>query len=372
MIYLDNAATTLPKPESVGLAMQKALSECGNSGRSGHQASLASADALFSCREKICKLFGQDDPEKVVFTFNATHALNIAIHGFMSHGGHCLISGYEHNSVIRPLHALADKGVEYTPIQTPLFHPELFLEEFEKKIQKGTVCAICTHVSNVFGYILPISEINEICFQHGIPLIIDASQSAGCLELNLKLLPAAAAICAPGHKGLYGPQGTGVLILNDYTQLPCLMQGGTGSRSSSFEQPDFLPDRHEIGTQNVHGIAGLSAGIDSVLSRGLESIFNKERELIDYATKELSSFDRFRVFSGTSQSGVLSFVDDTYSADEIAEFLAENGIAVRGGLHCSPMAHQTVGTVNGSVRISVSDFNHFSDIDALIKTLRKF
>lgn len=371
MIYLDNAATTLQKPKSVGESVLKAMSECGNAGRSGHRAALRSAEVLYNCREKICRLFGQDNPEQVVFTQNTTHALNLAIKGMMQDGGHCVISGYEHNSVVRPLYAMRHQGVTYSAVQTPLFEPELFLEAFEKAITPQTVCAVCTHISNAFGYILPIAEIDQICNQHGIPLIIDAAQSAGNFPWNKNELRAVVAICAPGHKGLYGPQGTGFLVCRDGFRGKCLLQGGTGSRSSHFEQPEFLPDQLEAGTQNIHGIAGLSAGIEYVMRRGEMEIFQHEQELISCAIQELQKMKRFRVFFGEQQGGVLAFVDDSISTDTIAEYLSEHEVAVRGGLHCAPLAHQTVGTRDGCVRISVSDFNSFKEIEVLCECLKK-
>lgn len=371
MIYLDNAATTLPKPKNVGERMIKALAECGNAGRGGHHAAGKSADILFECREKICRLFGQDNPEQVVFTQNTTHALNLAIKGMLQDGGHCVISGYEHNSVVRPLYAMQKQGVTYTAIQTPLFEPELFLRAFEKAITPKTVCAVCTHISNVFGYVLPVLEVDRICSQYGIPLIIDAAQSAGSYPISKMSFKAAVAICAPGHKGLYGPQGTGFLACREGFRSKSILEGGTGSRSSHLEQPEFLPDQLESGTQNVHGIAGLCAGIDYVLERGETEILKHEQELITYAAEELQKNRRFRVFAGDEQGGVLAFVDDTVDAETITEYLGVYEIAVRGGLHCAPLAHQTAGTRDGCVRISVSDFNSFDDINRLCERLKK-
>lgn len=371
MIYLDNAATTLQKPIGVYEAIEDALSECGNAGRGGHAAAMKSADVLYNCRELLGQMFGQDNPEQVVFTLNTTHALNLAIKSAMRGGGHCIISGYEHNSVVRPLRAMQENGVTFSAVQTPLFDQGSFLEEFEKAIRSDTVCAVCTHISNVFGYILPIEEVDRICAKHGIQLIVDAAQSAGCLPIDFEKFSALKALCIPGHKGLYGPQGTGALICGDGMKFHSLLEGGTGSNSLSLEQPDFLPDMLEAGTQNVHGLAGLKAGMEYVLSCGETEILRHERELISFAAKELEKIQRFRVFHGRGQAGVLAFTDDRLSSEEITEFLGENGIAVRGGLHCSPLAHQTVGTVSGCVRISVSSFNTFREIEVLCEVLKK-
>ncbi len=371
MIYLDNAATTLPKPSSVTDAVMRAHEFCGNAGRGWHDAAKFSSDVLFSCREAAGELFGQPNSEQIVFTQNTTHALNIAIFGLMHRGGHCLISGYEHNSVIRPLNALQEHGLTYTPIQTPLFEQEAFLKAFRESISADTKYAVCTHASNVFGYILPIREIDEICYENGIELIIDAAQSAGALPLKLCDLKATVCICAPGHKGLYGPQGTGLLICRNGENLRPLLFGGTGSASKSRLQPEFMPDRHESGTQNIHGIAGLKAGVEYVLEKGEQSILKRERDLICSAAEEIEKIEGFRVFFGEAQVGVLGFVNNCLSPETIAEYLGEHGIAVRSGFHCSALAHETVGTALGCVRISVSDFNTFDEIEMLVNTLKK-
>jgi len=371
VIYLDNAATTLVKPPSVTQAISKAVSSCGNAGRGAHSAAISASDVLFSCRETVGKLFGQPDTDQIVFTQNTTHALNIAIFGMMHRGGHCVISGYEHNSVVRPLCALRENGVTYSVVRSPLFEQEQFLEKFVSNIRPETKYAVCTHVSNVFGFVLPIEEIDEICWKKGIRLVVDAAQSAGSIPIKLSRLKATVCICAPGHKGLYGPQGTGILICRDGAQLKPLFYGGTGSASKTLAQPDFMPDRHESGTQNIHGIAGLEAGIAYVLERGEASIFAKEKELIQYAAERLGSKDGIKLFFGESQSGVLSFLSDRFSPETIVDFLGENQIAVRGGLHCAPLAHETLGTADGCVRISVSDFNSMHDIDVLADVLEK-
>ena len=371
MIYLDNAATTLLKPPAVLQAMLEAFATCGNAGRGGHIASMSASDLLYSCRETAGALFGQRETEQIVFAQNTTHALNIAIFGLMYCGGHCLISGYEHNSVVRPLRALESRKVTYSVIRSPLFEPEEFLNQFEKSIRKDTRFAVCTHVSNVFGYILPIREIDEICAEHGISLVIDAAQSAGCIPLKLCDLKATVCICVPGHKGLYGPQGTGLLVCRDGAALRPLIYGGTGSVSKSTVQPDFMPDRHESGTQNIHGLAGLNAGMEYILGRGEDSVLKHELELIRYAAELLGTVDGIKLFSGDAQAGVLSFVSDRFSPEKIAEYLSENQVAVRGGLHCSPLAHETVGTLDGCVRISVSDFTSQTEIETLVRLLKR-
>lgn len=372
MIYLDNAATTMIKPERVEDAVRDAMKHAANAGRGGHSAAMYAADILFSCREAAAGLFGAGSAENVVFTQNATHALNIAIQGLMRKGGHCVISGYEHNSVVRPLAELSEAGVSYTVARAPLFEQEAMLDAFRASIRAGTRAAVTTHVSNVFGYILPIEEMDAICFEKGIPLVIDAAQSAGSIDVKLSDLRATSFLCMPGHKGLYGPQGTGLLICRDGTEIPPLMQGGTGSLSYEASQPNFLPDRHESGTQNIHGVAGLLEGIKFVCEE--KELYTKERELLDQAAVELSAIPGVTVYYDHGrgvQSGVLSFNLAGRAADDVAYELGQVDIAVRGGLHCSPLAHETVGTRRGTVRVSFSAFNTAADITALRDAVMK-
>ncbi len=367
MIYLDNAATTLYKPPEVGAAVLDAMRTCANAGRGGHSAAMVAADKLYECREAAAELFGFDRAEQAVFTFNTTHSLNIAIKGIMSNGGHCVISGFEHNSVVRPLKAMEKLGVSYTVAYSRLFDAEDTLRAIKNAVREDTVCVVCTHVSNVFGYILPIKEIDEFCNEKGIALIIDAAQSAGTVPIKLNEFKAVKCICVPGHKGLYGPQGTGLLLINDNTSIPSLMQGGTGSMSGKPEQPDFLPDMHESGTQNIHGIAGLCEGIRYILKVGVDKIAEYERGLILKAKGYLSQIPRIKMYASDDaalQNGVLSFNVEGKSSEDIASKLAEKGIAVRAGLHCAPIAHKSAGTKYGTVRISVSWFNNEEEISA--------
>ncbi len=373
MIYLDNAATTMNKPAQVRRAMLEAFDNCTNAGRGGYRGSLAASERIFSAREIAAELFGCSDPGQIVFTSNATHSLNIAIKGIVTHGD-CVISGYEHNSVVRPLVSMRKFGVTYSVAGARLFDSEELVSEFSKKINRNTSCAVCTHESNVFGYILPIKEIDDLCFKKGIPLIIDASQSAGSISIKLSELRATVCICAPGHKGLYGPQGTGILICRAGENINSLIDGGTGSASGKLEQPEFMPDRHESGTQNTPGIAGLAAGMKYVIRRTPEKIMKHERELIRYAVDELRKIPGIRVYAAKEaddQGGVLSFVSDKVYVEDMVYKLSKRDIAVRGGMHCAPLAHETAGTQNGTVRISVSDFSTAEEIEALIWAVKK-
>lgn len=361
MIYLDNAATTLPKPPEVLQAVNRALINAGSLGRGSHAASVYASEIAYRCRSAAASMFGAA-PEQVIFTFNATHGLNIAIKTLVSKGDRVVISGFEHNAVLRPLVAV---GADIVVVGRKLFDPDDTFASFRAAITKETKAVICTHVSNVFGYILPIEKIAKLCMKERIPLVIDASQSAGTIPLSLRDL-GAAFIAMPGHKALFGPQGTGVLLCGDVEPLP-ILEGGTGSVSRSTEMPDFLPDRLEAGTQNTPGIAGLLAGIEYVAEN--HSFINKhEYELMTCLKKEIDRV-KYDLYAADHriQSGVLSVVPKEHSCESFAAKLADAGFAVRFGLHCAPLAHISAGTdKNGTIRISVSAFTKMDDIEKLI------
>ena len=369
MIYLDSAATTFQKPAAVQRAVQQAMRTMSSPGRGGYESARLAEETLFRCRSAAAELFSVPAAEQVVFTMNATHGLNIAIKSLVPPGGRAIVSGYEHNAVTRPLHAL---NAEVIVAAAPLFSPQATLEAFERALKAGADAAICTHVSNVFGDILPISDVARLCREAGVPLIIDASQSAGALPLDFAAL-GAAFIAMPGHKGLYGPQGTGLLLCG-HDAMPFL-EGGTGSDSLRQEMPDFLPDRLEAGTHNVPGIAGLAAGIDFVRTQRTERILLHERQLLRRAGHGMQRIPHVKCrFSedGALQAGVLSFTVAGLSAEETAEQMARRGVALRAGLHCAPFAHKTAGTLpDGTVRLSVSAFNRPFEIDAALRALRE-
>ena len=357
MIYLDSAATTFQKPPAVAATMRDALLTMSSPGRGGHPAAMRAADIAFQCRSELAELFGVGNPERVVFTENATHGLNIAIKSLVPPGGRAVVSGYEHNAVTRPLKALEAKIDVAT---APLFHPDAVTVAFEQHVKPGVDAVICNHISNVFGFIQPVEEIAALCRERGVPFIIDASQSAGVLPLNMDRL-GAAFIAMPGHKGLYGPQGTGVLLCGENVTAKTLLEGGTGSLSIQQEMPDFLPDRLEAGTHNMPGISGLLAGVKYVRQRGMQNILDRERRLALLAAEGMRTIDGVRVFALSGlrdQAGVLSFAPEYKDVEEIGSGLAEKGIAVRSGLHCAPFAHRSAGTLDtGTVRLSFSDFN---------------
>lgn len=369
MIYLDSAATTFQKPAAVPRAVQQAMRTMSSPGRGGYESARLAEETLFRCRKSAAALFSVPSEEQIVFTMNATHALNIAIKSLVRPGGRVAVSGYEHNAVTRVLHALR---TEVIVAAAPLFSPQETLEAFEGALKAGVDAAVCTHVSNVFGDILPIEGVAQLCRSSGVPLIIDASQSAGVLPIDCKTL-GAAFIAMPGHKGLYGPQGTGLLLCGGEA-LP-LLQGGTGSESLRQEMPDFLPDRLEAGTHNVPGIAGLAAGIDFVRAQRTERILLHERQLLRRAGEGMGRIPRVSCFFARDekrQAGVLSFTVSGMQPEQVAEQMASRGVALRAGLHCAPFAHRTAGTLpDGTVRMSVSAFNRAFEIDAMLFSLRE-
>ena len=344
MIYLDNGATSLRKPPQVIRAVRQALLHCANPGRGGHEASMAASRVVYGCRERAAEFFGCRS-EQVIFTSNCTHGLNIAIRSLVRPGSRVAVSGFEHNAVMRPLYAL---GARITVCGRKLFQREDTLSEFEAALKKGVDAVVCTHVSNVFGYILPAEQIGKLCMEHGVPFILDAAQSAGTLPVDVAAT-GAAFIAMPGHKGLLGPQGTGLLLCAGGAEP--LLFGGTGNYSLEMTMPEQLPERLEAGTVNVPGIAGLSEGLAYLQARGIERIHRVEAAQARRCAEGLHSLG-FTVFCGAEQSGTVSFVPDG-DCEELAEFLGRQGIGVRAGLHCAPLAHESAGTLEtGTVRVS--------------------
>lgn len=368
MIYLDCAATSLQKPRSVVAASSWAIDHYASPGRGNHRPAMRAADCTLDCRILLSQYFNVDDPEKVIFTFNATHALNIAISSLVSAGDKVVISGYEHNAVWRPLVAL---GANICIAEAPLFDPDASIEAF-RKVLPGAKCCICNHVSNVFGFIQPLTEIAKLCHEFDVPLIVDASQSAGILPLDFTELDAAF-IAMPGHKGLLGPQGTGVLLCNHDAQ-PILF-GGTGSNSRSSQMPDFLPDRLEAGTHNVTGIAGLSAGVRYLASQPKGSVLSHEQALRECFVRRISDLKGITIYTPENradQSGVVSIVPNNISCEEFSEKLGCMGICVRSGLHCAPLAHESAGTLeSGTVRFSFSPFNTCKEVFEASNAVKK-
>ena len=367
MIYFDAGATTLEKPAAVGRAMARAAHTMSSPGRGSYPASRLAGETAYLCRQEAAELLGVPQPENVVITGSATHGLNLAIRSLLGPGDRVVISGYEHNAVTRPLHAIP--GLSVTVIDTPLFRPDLAAEEFRRAIrQLRPRAVVCTHVSNVFGMILPVADIAETCRETETPLIVDASQSAGVLPVDLSGW-GAAFVALPGHKGLYGPQGTGLLLCGGEGAKP-LLYGGTGSMSRLQDMPPDLPDRLEAGTHNMPGIAGLLEGIRFVRRQGVDAIAARERRVAQRAAQGLERLPGVRVFWDRElrhQTGVVSFVTEGRNCEEVGEALARRGIALRAGLHCAPLAHRTAGTLEtGTLRLSTSFFNTPDQADRLV------
>ena len=372
MIYFDNAATTGKKPIGVIRAVDGALRELSaNPGRSGHNASLKAADAVYSVREKIAELFGASGAENVVFTLNCTHSINCVIKGVLKKGDHAVTSTLEHNSVIRPL---VKEEIPFDTAYVSLTDDGATLREFERKIRNNTRLVICTGASNVFGKTLPIAEIGALCRQRGVPFVVDAAQIAGVMPIDMRQMNIDYLCIAP-HKGLYAPMGIGVLICEKPIENT-IIEGGTGTNSAELVQPEGLPERLESGTVNVPEIMGLSAGIDYVNGLGIKKIYTHEMKLIRYLYKELSKIDRVQLYTPEPRDGlyapVLSFNIYGKSSAEVSQYLNSKGIAVRGGLHCAPSAHRQIGTLDiGAVRVSVAAFNTSAEIESLIKAIKQ-
>lgn len=365
VMYFDSAATSLQKPLAVRMAVSHAIAQCASVGRGAHAAAMHASEIVYSCRETAADLFAAE-PEQVVFTLNTTHGLNIAIHSLCHANTRVVVSGFEHNAVMRPLYAL---GAQVQIVGRRLFDPEGLLEEFEHALRSGAELAVCSCCSNVFGYVIPYMEIASLCRRYGVPLILDAAQAAGTLPISLRE-SGAAFIAMPGHKGLYGPQGTGILLCGGEGKP--LLYGGTGGNSLAHEMPDFLPDRLEAGTHNVCGIAGLLEGLRYVRRRTPQAIWKHERHLLSQLVDGLGGCSSLRLFTGREQSAVLSLCVQGKDCEEVSACLAAHGIASRAGLHCAPLAHESAGTLDtGTLRLSISAFNTAQEVRNLCSVCKK-
>lgn len=374
MIYLDNGATSFPKPLSVRQNVDISLKKfSANPGRSGHSLSLRAAKEIFECRKRLKELFNVNSEEEIIFTENCTMALNTVIFGLLSEDDHVLISSMEHNSVTRPLESLKDKGVTYSTFDYSYDDNET-VDNVRNLIKPETKLVICTHASNVFGFRFPIERICALCHAYGILFCVDSAQSAGVFDIDVGTNQYDF-VCMSGHKSLYGPMGTGVLILNNRNLKP-LLYGGTGTESVKKFQPEGLPEKFESGTQNMNGISGLKAGVDFVKNRGIKNIYNHEYKLAKRLFNGLANNRKVITYNKSFDYGkvapVVSFnIDGVYSEDLVAK-LNKYGIMTRGGLHCSPLAHTTMNTIeNGTVRVVPGAFNTINDINYLLNVIRK-
>lgn len=378
MIYLDNCATTYPKPQWVVENVCTSFRRYGaNPGRGGHKAAMEASQKVFEVREKVKEFFNAGEPENVIFTSGCTESLNTVIKGVLEKGDHAVISSLEHNSVVRPLERLKREGIiTYDVAEVCECDNGKTLDNFRNKFNDRTKLVVCTHGSNVFGLRLPVERLAALCHQYGIKICVDAAQTAGVLPIDVKG-DSIDYLCLSGHKGLYGPMGIGVLIINtDFIPKP-LKEGGTGSSSLSLEQSEFLPDRFESGTPNLPGICGLGAGVDFISKKGRENIFRHEMGFISALHNELEKNKRIVLYTGKPDLQhyvpVLSFnVKGKGSEEAAAELNRRFKIAVRAGLHCSPLAHISYGTENiGTVRVCPSVFTDRSSADFLINALKK-
>lgn len=376
MIYLDNAATTWPKPrETVNTIADTITNKGANPGRGSYDMAMRSSELVYKCRCHASEFFGAKSPECVIFTPSCTHSVNYVLKGTLSAGDHVIISNLEHNAVTRPIMQLAKRGVQFSVAKVHECNSEATVNEFRRLIRRNTKMIFCTHASNVFGIKLPIAEIGELATRNGILFGVDCAQSGGTVEINLKKLKADY-ICLPAHKGLYGTMGLGLLIINTERPLATVIEGGTGSLSGINIQPDFLPDRMESGTLNVPSIAALDVGLNFIENVGKENIEKHELRLMNIAYEEIKNMKKCKLYTKPPQAEthvpLLSFNVKDMQSDEVAEKLGKKGIAVRAGLHCAGDAHRSMGTQNsGTVRICPSAFTSTNEIKQFLYALEQ-
>ncbi|WP_042277477.1 aminotransferase class V-fold PLP-dependent enzyme [[Clostridium] dakarense] len=374
MIYLDNAATTYPKPDRVYNGIMDCMKNyCANPGRAGHKLAMKAAREIYDARENIAKLFNIDNPMSIVFTNNATDSLNLAIKGVVESGDHIVTTSMEHNSVIRPIKSLEKHGVENTIVKCDK-DGFLNIEDLKRAIKPNTKLIVTTHASNVCGTIIDIKSVGEVAKENNILYLVDASQTAGVYDINVAEMNVDM-IAAPGHKCLLGPQGTGILYIRDGLDVNILKEGGTGSKSEELFQPELLPDKYESGTHNTPGIVGLNEGIKFIFEEGIENIRSHEEELCQYMLDKLESIPNLTIYGpkdSKKRAAVISININNIDSGEITFLLdSEYDIATRSGIHCSPLAHSTLGTLEqGAVRFSLGYFNTKEDIDKAIEALQ--
>lgn len=378
MVYFDNAATSYPKPPGILPAVANAAVRLGgNPGRSGHSMSLRAAEAVFGVREKAADFFGAS-PENVIFTSNCTHSINLALKGFLmpfitaGERVHIIHTNMEHNSVARPVYEMSKYGVSYSVAEVSENDEETAMN-IEKLITPDTRAVICTLGSNVTGQLMPFRRIGEICRRYGICFIGDGAQSCGVVPVNLRS-DGINILCTPGHKGLFGICGTGLLITDGAFPIYHIMEGGTGSTSADLEQTPFLPDGLESGTVNTPGIASVGAGLDFINAVGIDRIHRRENCLCNVLINSLSGNSRVKIYrkAGADYLPIVLFNVEGFTPEETAQILSDRGFALRGGLHCSPLAHMANGTFpEGGVRFAPSYFNRSSEVMALARTVER-
>ena len=374
MVYFDNGSSTFPKPSSVIDAVTEAFTIYGgNPGRSANAMCRKTAAKIQSVRENIASFFGVENPLDVIFTSNCTHAANIALKGLLREGDHVIISDLDHNAVLRPVHTLAKRGLIQYNVAEIFTDTERTVASFRRLIRAETRLIACSHASNVFGIRAPINEIGALCKAYGILFLVDAAQTAGVLDIDI---PEAGIdyFCAAGHKGLYGPSGTGLLITSQSDILNTMIEGGTGTHSENYEQPREMPDYLESGTLNTVGIVGLDAGISFLREEG--NIYQREMTVATEIYRTLCDIERVRLYTANYAQGshvpVISFNIEGLSGQESTMKLSQMGFALRGGLHCAPLAHKKMGTLDlGTARVSVGAFNTFQQAEQLCNAIKK-
>lgn len=374
MIYFDNAATTLKKPKEVAEAVYNAINNFANASRGSYELSLNSERIILSAREKLKKLFNADSPNCIAFTNNSTEALNIAIKGLINKNDHIITTSFEHNSVLRPIYEMEKLGAEITIIKADK-NGNIDYDEIENNIKENTKAIICAHASNVIGNILDISFIGKISKKYNLLFILDASQTAGCVPIDIKN-NFIDVLCFTGHKGLMGPQGTGGLCVRKDLYIKPLKTGGSGIKSYSKTHPENMPTRLEAGTLNGHGIAGLNAALEFIENKTIEKIKNHERELSRYFYDSIKNIENIKFYGDYKTDNRVSIVAlniGEIDSSKISDILSNDyNIATRPGAHCAPLMHEALGTINqGIVRFSFSYFNTFEEIDKGIEAIKE-
>ena len=373
MIYLDNSATTLIKPPQVAQAVYDAINTMGNSGRGAYNSSISSSMVLYETRELIAEMFNLHYPEQVAFTLNATEALNTAINGLISYNDHIITTELEHNSVLRPLYRLEEKGTELTIIKANDWGNINYID-IEKAIKSNTKAIVCTHCSNLTGNVLDIAKIGEICKRHNILFILDASQSAGIFDIDMEKQNIDV-VCFTGHKSLYGPQGTGGICIKKGVNISPLKVGGSGIKTFEKTAPSSMPEHIEAGTVNSHSIAGLKAGLEFIQKTGISKIREKENMLVDLFYNSIKNIKDIKIygdFSTKERGPIVSLNLGNYSSSSVSDELFERfEIATRSGGHCAPLMHKALGTEKqGAVRFSFSYFNTKDEVLFASKALK--
>lgn len=377
LIYLDNAATSYPKPPEVYSEMLRSVMQYGgNPGRGSHSLSVAAAEKVYECRALAADMFGITEPERVFFTLNTTHGLNTVIKGVLQKGDHVLLSDMEHNAVYRPIYKLAQKGI----ISYSLFgvtengrakDTNKICSDIIGKLRKNTRMVICSHSSNICSLTLPIKEIGELCRRCGVLFVVDGAQSAGHEWISVDKMKIDA-LCVPGHKGLYGPQGSGMVILGKNISLDTLTEGGNGVNSLEGDMPSFSPERYEAGTLPTPAIAGLCEGLKFVKNIGIERINEAEKRLYRAVRDDLTGCEGVRIYMPEGEGATLLFNVEGVGCEKVGRLLNEAGICVRSGYHCSALGHRTLGTEkSGAVRVSFGVFNGYGDAERLCEKVRE-